>query len=195
MTTILNIANNIKQKAVSVFRNMISGIRSVLSGLGGIIKNGFQSAIDFITSLPSRAIQWGKDFIGGLKDGIMSGVSGIVSAVKGIGDKIRSFLHFSRPDEGPLRDYETWMPDFMKGLANSIDRNVYRINDAMNRVSEAMYREFGENRFAEAASSELTVINNVGVNIGNRNFEEYIVKTASKGIGANQKKLLRARGK
>lgn len=194
-STVGNIINNIKTTAVNGFKNMVNGIRSALSKVTSAVTSGFQGAIDFITSLPGKAISWGKDFINGLKDGIMSGVKGIVSAVKGIGDKIRSFLHFSRPDEGPLRDYETWMPDFMKGLANSIDRNVYRINDAMNRVSEAMYREFGENRFAEAASSELTVINNVGVNIGNRNFEEYIVKTASKGIGANQKKLLRARGK
>lgn len=38
-------------------------------------------------------------------------------AVKSVADKIKSFLHFSVLDEGPLTDYESWMPDFMKGLA------------------------------------------------------------------------------
>ena len=43
--------------------------------------------------------------------------------VSGLADRIRSFLHFSAPDEGPLADYETWMPDFMKGLASGIEKN------------------------------------------------------------------------
>ena len=47
-------------------------------------------------------------------------VSKVTDAVKGIGEKIASFLHFSRPDEGPLADYESWMPDFMGGLAKGI---------------------------------------------------------------------------
>ena len=65
----------------------------------------------------------------------MAGVNGIVSAVKGIGDKIRSFLHFSRPDEGPLRDYEKWMPDFMTGLANGIYDNIDKVQKAASAVS------------------------------------------------------------
>ena len=33
----------------------------------------------------------------------------------------RSHLHFSVPDEEPLTDYESRMPDFMKGLARGIE--------------------------------------------------------------------------
>ena len=77
-----------------------------------------------ISNVIGSAFKWGSDFVNGLKDGIMSGVGAIVSTVKGIGDKIRSFLHFSRPDEGPLRDYETWMPDFTHGLAKGIMNNI-----------------------------------------------------------------------
>ncbi len=87
------------------------------------IVNGLKEAIDWIQALPGQAVQWGMDFIGGLKDGIMAGVSGVVDAVKGVGEKIKSFLHFSVPDEGPLTDYESWMPDFMGGLAKGIASN------------------------------------------------------------------------
>lgn len=44
--------------------------------------------------------------------------------------KIASFLHFSVPDEGPLSDYEKWMPDFMKGLAGGIERNRKLVKNA-----------------------------------------------------------------
>ena len=68
----------------------------------------------------------------------MSGVEAIVSTVKGIGDKIRSFLHFSRPDEGPLRDYETWMPDFTQGLAKGIMSNIPVVAKATKALASSM---------------------------------------------------------
>ena len=133
--TVTNVTNSIKNGAVNGFKNLVSGIRSAISNIGNVIKNGFQSAIDFVTSLPRRALQWGKDFINGLKDGIMSGINRIVDAVRNVANKIRSFLHFSRPDEGPLRDYEKWMPDFMTGLADGIYNNIDKVQKAANAVS------------------------------------------------------------
>ena len=41
-------------------------------------------------------------------------------AAKSVANKVKSYLHFSKPDEGPLRDYETWMPDFVEGLAKKL---------------------------------------------------------------------------
>ena len=62
----------------------------------------------------------------------------IKDAVEGVADKIRSFLHFSRPDEGPLRDYETWMPDMMEGLAKGIEKSKSVVTDAIAGVSKDM---------------------------------------------------------
>ncbi len=50
-------------------------------------------------------------------------LSSVGDAATAIGSRIRSILHFSTPDEGPLRDYESWMPDFMSGLAVGIRSN------------------------------------------------------------------------
>lgn len=43
-----------------------------------------------------------------------------------VAETIKPFLHFSVPDEGPLTEYESWMPDFMSGLAKGIQRDVVR---------------------------------------------------------------------
>ena len=129
---------NIGSKAITAISNMVSGIRTKVSTITGIIRNGFQGAISFITSLPGKAIGWGKDFIQGMINGIKAKISGIVGAVKGVAEKISSFLHFSRPDEGPLHYYEEWMPDFMDGLTNGIYANLPKVARAAESIADTL---------------------------------------------------------
>ena len=137
-TTVVNIASSLREAAVSAFQRMVSGIGSALSGLYSVVSNGFSSAIRFITELPGQAFQWGKDFIQGLVNGISSMIQSVINTVSGLADRIRSFLHFSAPDEGPLADYETWMPDFMKGLASGIEKNRNLVEKAVRDVASDM---------------------------------------------------------
>ena len=137
-TTVVNIATGLKDAAVNAFKNLVSGIRSALSGLASVVQNGFSGAISFITSLPGKALQWGKDFIQGLINGIKSMVQAVVDTVSGIAGRIASFLHFSAPDEGPLSDYEKWMPDFMKGLAGGIEKSRSLVEKAVQDVASDM---------------------------------------------------------
>ena len=137
-TTVVNIVSTLREAAVSAFQRMVSGIGSALSGLYSVVSNGFSSAIRFITGLPGQAFQWGKDFIQGLINGISSMIQSVINTVSGLADRIRSFLHFSAPDEGPLADYETWMPDFMKGLAGGIEKNRNLVEKAVRDVASDM---------------------------------------------------------
>lgn len=97
--------------------------------------DGFNDAIDWLKELPGKALTWGKDFIQGFIDGIGEKVSAVTDAVKGVAEKITSFLHFSVPDEGPLSQYQRWMPDFMQGLADGIDRNKDLVLGAVSKLS------------------------------------------------------------
>nr|DAM46741.1 MAG TPA: tail tape measure protein [Caudoviricetes sp.] len=115
-----------------------SGVSGMASSISGAVRGVMTSAIDYLKSLPGEAVQWGKDFIGGLAGGIISAANSVINAVKNIGNKIRSNLHFSRPDEGPLRDYETWMPDFIDGMAEGIYRNAYKLQNAVMSLTEGM---------------------------------------------------------
>ncbi len=196
---VVNTANNLKESAINTFKNLVSGIKNILSNLGEVVKNGFQSAIDFITSLPGKALEWGKDFIQGLIDGIKSMISKVTDAVEGVAKKIRSFLHFSRPDEGPLREYETWMPDMMNGLAKGIYSNMPVLEKAVSAVSKTMSGDLSRGlsmnpQIAYAANQSVNVNNDVTVMVGNEQFKGYIVKTASNGISNMQKRYTSARG-
>lgn len=133
--TLSNIVSNIRVAVVNGFINLVNGVINVINNLPQIFVNVFNNIIDLISQMISNAYSWGSDFIRGLKNGIMSGVNAIINTVRNVADSIRSFLHFSRPDEGPLRDYETWMPDMMEGLAEGIYNNIDKIKTAAKAVS------------------------------------------------------------
>ncbi len=136
--TVTSIVNGIKNTVMSVFQNILSGIKGTMGNIVTTIKDGFNQAISFITSLPPKALQWGKDIIMGIVNGIRSCIGAVGDAVASVAEKIKSFLHFSVPDEGPLTEYESWMPDFMKGLAKGIEGSRGLIEKAVRGVSEDM---------------------------------------------------------
>lgn len=122
------------------------------------LQNAFNIAISWIKNLPSQAVQWGKDFIMGLVNGIKSMIGSVVNAVSGVADKIKSFLHFSVPDEGSLTDYETWMPDFMQGLATGIDKNKDKVTNAIKGLSAGM--SIGVKASVSGSATNTTASNN-----------------------------------
>ena len=71
-------------------------------------------------------------------DGIKSCIGKVKDAVSNVAETIKSFLHFSVPDIGPLADYESWMPDFMSGLASGIEKSKSLVSDAMSSVAGDM---------------------------------------------------------
>ena len=138
LETIMEIVTGIKDKAIETFNNLKDGISEKVSQIPQVVEEGFQGAIDFITSLPEKAVKWGKDFIGGLIEGIKSKVEDLMDAVGDIADSIADFLHFSRPDKGPLHYYESWMPDFMMGLEKGLKNNMWRVLDQVKRLNTEM---------------------------------------------------------
>ena len=137
-SAVSNAANAIKNAVSNAFNAMLSGIKNVCGNIYGAVKSGFDKAINFVKNLASEAFQWGADFIGGIVNGIKSMIGKVGDAVSSGADKIRSFLHFSVPDEGPLTDYESWMPDFIGGLAKGIEKSRGMIEQAMQGVTGDM---------------------------------------------------------
>ena len=127
---------------IKLIQGLISGIGSMLGSLGSKIGEIGSIIGNELSKLPGKALNWGKDMLQGFIDGIKNKISGVVNAVKGVADKIKNFLHFSRPDEGPLREYETWMPDMMKGLAKSLNGSSYLLENATQNVAEDIQRAF-----------------------------------------------------
>lgn len=124
----------------TVIKTLGSGLLSMANGLKGFMESTLSGALDYLKSLPKQALQWGKDMINGFVDGIIGSVGNVINSVKNVAATIASYLHFSRPDVGPLRDYETWMPDMMQGMASSLRANVYRLTHALDLVGNTMQK-------------------------------------------------------
>ncbi len=114
------------------------GIIAMLGKIGEWTSQIFNKVKEGIGNLGSSAVQWGKDMIQGFINGIKNMIGNIGKAAKGIADKIKSFLHFSKPDLGPLRDYETWMPDMIKGMAQGINKSSYLLENATDKMAQNM---------------------------------------------------------
>ena len=120
----------IKEHIGNTVGRMVDGVKFAIQKIPGIFSDIFGKLRNFVTSLPGEALRWGRDIIDGIADGIRGAIGKVTNAVKGVADKIRSFLHFSEPDVGPLSDFHTYMPDMMSGLASGIKAGIPMLQKA-----------------------------------------------------------------
>ena len=137
-STVSTVLGAIKNAVSSVFNGIVNAVKGAMGNVLNAVKTGFSNVKGHITGLASQAFTWGKDLIMGIVNGIRSCIGAVGDAVSSVANKIRSFLHFSVPDEGPLTDYESWMPDFMGGLAKGIEKSKGMVAKAIEGVSQDM---------------------------------------------------------
>ena len=208
VTTVMNaISNTVK----TIWNNVKSAISSIIGQIYNVIHSGFEKAVGYVKGLASQAFGWGRDLIMGIVNGIKSCISAVTNAVNGVANKIRSVLHFSVPDEGPLTDYESWMPDFMAGLAKGIEQSRGMIQKAVSgvaadmvinpKVSGAEFAYAGGGRDADSTTSIVSAIrealNGQGTNSGDIVIPVYIGGNALDEIivTAQQRMNLRSGGR
>ena len=198
-----NKVSSIVTAIISFFTNLVGAVKTKATQIKNAIVNGINSAVSFITSLPGKALKWGKDFIGGFIKGITSKISGLIDKIKGIGSKIRSFLHFSRPDEGPLRDYETWMPDMMKGMAKSLTSSesylLKPIEQLAGRMSAGIKSALDPNGKLMAGVTATAVTEGVMIQpiiyLGDKQLSAELTGQVIKKMGASTKGIERSKGR
>ena len=83
----------------------------------------------------NNAKQWGKDLIQNMIDGILGMIGKVKEAVGKVANTIKDFLGFSEPDEGPLKNFHTFMPDMIDLMTKGIDENLYKVQDSMNELA------------------------------------------------------------
>lgn len=108
-------------------QGIVQGIASVITAIGQLGSNIFSSIGDIV----SKAWQWGADLINNFTEGLKAFLSKPIDAVKGLASKIKSFLGFSEPEEGPLSNFHTYAPDMMALFAKGITDNRNLITDAI----------------------------------------------------------------
>ena len=132
------IVDNMVSRIKESFQNLVSSVSQKAQEIGNTIKNGVQGAVDYIASLPSKFLQWGRDMIDNLVQGIKNGIGKIKDAIGSIADTIRSYIHFSEPDVGPLADFNSYMPDMTGQIAAGIKAGIPDIKAATAEMAASM---------------------------------------------------------
>lgn len=171
ISNVQNWASNMVSRASAAGSNFVNGVVSFISGLPSAVWNWLSSAltnawnfagqlaqaganaasglvnniIGTISSLPGQLYNWGVDMISGIANGIRSAIHKVTSAVSDVAGKIKSFLHFSRPDEGPLAEYESWMPDMVEGLSDSLRKASPELISQTEALASGMSDAFNVN--------------------------------------------------
>lgn len=152
--------SNFVSKVVSFIRSLPSAVWNWLSSTlnkawnfaGQLAHAGANAAhglanniINTIRSLPGQLFNWGVDMVKGIANGIRNAIHHVTSAVSAVANKIKSFLHFSRPDEGPLAEYESWMPDMVEGLSDSLRKASPELISQTEALASGMSDAFNVN--------------------------------------------------
>ena len=171
ISNVQNWASNMVSRASEAGSNFVGSVVSFISGLPSAVWNWLSSALNntwnfagqlaqaganaasglvnniigTISSLPSQLYNWGVDMVRGIANGIMNAIGYVTSAVSSVANKIKSFLHFSRPDEGPLAEYERWMPDMVEGLSDSLRKASPELISQTEALASGMSDAFNAN--------------------------------------------------
>lgn len=171
ISNVQNWASNMASRASAAGSNFVNGVVSFISGLPSAVWNWLSSALNnawnfagqlaqaganaasglvnniigTISGLPGQLYNWGVDMISGIANGIRSAIHKVTSAVSDVAGKIKSFLHFSRPDEGPLAEYESWMPDMVEGLSDSLRKASPELINQTEALASGMSDAFNVN--------------------------------------------------
>ena len=93
---------------------------------------------DAFMGVINNARTWGHDLLTGFANGITERLGVLRDHVMNVVNTIKSYLHFSRPDVGPLREYESWMPDMIEGMAKSLDKAAPMLLGKVSNLANAM---------------------------------------------------------
>jgi len=113
----------------------LSWLSEVFEEIPRKVQEMTDSVVNKFTELKNSAVNWGRDMVQGFINGIQERFEAFKRKVRSLADTVASFMHFSRPDEGPLRDYEKWMPDMVEGLARTLSASSYKLESAVGGLA------------------------------------------------------------
>lgn len=142
-----NLSDTTKWIANKMYNDMYDKAKNMMDkfkkGSGSVnVKSTVQSCVNKATSwlsgLGGSSYTWGGHMISGFANGIQDYAYKVTNEVKKAANIVASWLHFTRPDTGPLREYEQWMPHMMEGLGKTLAASTPRFIGQVKSLSQSM---------------------------------------------------------
>ena len=119
---------------VRLIDSIITGMASLAGEFLQPVAEGLAQIGQAFAEAWEAARQWGSDLIQNLIDGIRAKIADLVATISEVAGKVKSFLGFSEPEEGPLSDFHTYAPDMMDLFASGIEGNKVVVTHAIENA-------------------------------------------------------------
>lgn len=138
ITTELTKAENLEliiKAAVQIIGAVVKGLVQALPDLAAGLLQVTGAIVDSLANLAKDAVTWGADLIASFVRGIKDNIPSLGEAASGAAKKVKDFLGFSEPKDGPLSNFHTFAPDMMDLFAEGIDENVNVVQKSVEEVA------------------------------------------------------------
>ena len=95
-------------------------------------------AYSIFSQLAYNAAIWGQDLMINFINGIDSMIPALESELYGMAYMVNSYIGFSKPEKGPLSDFDKYGPDMMDLLAEGIRGGAGKLTSALNDIAETV---------------------------------------------------------
>ena len=123
------------QAAVLIIGAVVSGLIQALPELGAGLLQITGAIFESLGNLAKDAVTWGADMIKSFVKGIKDNSPSLGEAASGAAKKVKDFLGFSEPKDGPLSNFHTFAPDMMNLYAEGIDDNIGIVQNSVEDVA------------------------------------------------------------
>ena len=156
-STIIAVFSILWNTLISLIQPFLDFLSAVIDFLANVFTGNWEGAWNAIKDMAAAAWEMLVTILGGAWDtittiwgavidffaGIFQGVWDVIvekvgEAVKGVADKIKSFLGFSEPEDGPLSDFHTYMPDMIDLMTQGIAAGKERVRNAVEEIAAGM---------------------------------------------------------
>ena len=139
------IIQNLLEALIRAIPVLLEAAGSIISTLGEGIVNGLtavaQWGADIIQTIKDAILEkiedaktWGKDLIQNFVDGIKGSLNLVGDAVKAVAQKIKDFIGFSEPDQGPLSDFHCYAPDMVDLFCEGLEDSKMELDSTLTSV-------------------------------------------------------------
>ena len=134
-TTWTNTWNNVTDKVKTAWTNIKTSITNGINNVKTSIDNMKTAVTEKFDGIKQSALDWGKDMIQNFINGIKAKIQDVKDAVSNIAETVKSYLHFSEPDVGPMKNFNDWPKDMMQQYAEGIEAGRYLVKQAVDDVA------------------------------------------------------------
>lgn len=116
-----------------------TGFAAGIGGAIGLVTAQVGSVSDKVSTLSSfDSYTWGAHLAQGFASGISDNVKLIGNAALAGAEAAKAVLHFTRPDKGPLRDYEEWPVHFVSRYAELMKSQKPKLSNAALSLADSI---------------------------------------------------------